>query len=97
MVTLTTIHEVVSFSDLSKEDKDMVNQIHYMVDVACQSGKYYCLVGCDLSDEVQEYLTSHGFQVRKIREISYFDYKISWTRPSFLQRVKSKILWLVKG
>lgn len=94
---MTTIHEVVSFSDLSKEDKDMVNQIHYMVDVSCQSGKYYCLVGCDLSDEVQEYLTSHGFQVRKIREISYFDYKISWTRPSFLQRVKSKILRLVKG
>lgn len=97
MVTINTIHETVSFSDLSREDKDMVNQIHYMVDVAGQSGKYYCLVGCDLSDEVQEYLTSHGFQVRKIREISYFDYKISWTRPSFLQRVKSKILMLLKG
>ena len=97
MVILNTIHETVSFSDLSKEDKDMVNQIHYMVDVACQSGKYYCLVGCDLSDDVQQYLICHGFHVRKIREISYFDYKISWTRPSFLQRVKSKILRLVKG
>lgn len=96
MVILNTIHETVSFSGLSKEDKDMINQIHYMVDVTGQSGKYYCLVGCDLSDEVQQYLISHGFQVRKIREISYFDYKVSWTRPSFLQRVKSKILWLVK-
>ena len=94
---MNIIHEAVSFSDLSKEDKEMINQIHYMVDIACQSGKYYCLVGCDLSDEVQQYLTSHGFQVRKIREISYFDYKISWTRPSFLQRVKSKILRVVKG
>ena len=97
MVILNTIHETVSFSDLSKEDKDMVNQIRYMVDVSFQSGKYYCQVGCDLSDGVQEYLISHGFQVRKICEISYFDYKISWTRPSFLQRVKSKILGLVKG
>ena len=94
---MNTIHETVSFSDLSKEDKEMINQIHYMVDVACQSGKYYCLVGCDLSDDVQEYLISHGFLVRKIREISYFDYKISWTRPSFLQIVKSKLLGLVKG
>lgn len=94
---MNTIHETLSFSDLSKEDKEMINQIHYMVGVACQSGKYYCLVGCDLSDDVQQYLISHGLQVRKIREISYFDYKVSWTRPSFLQRIKSKILMLMNG
>lgn len=91
---MNTIHKTISFSDLSKEDKDMINQVYYLVDVACQSGNTYCLIGCTLSDDVQQFLKGSGFHVQKIRGLSYFDYKVSWTKPSFFQRVKSKILGL---
>ena len=91
---MDTTQETVSFSDLSKEDQDMVNQVYYLIEVSCQSGNTYCLVGCDLSDNVQQFLKGHGFHVQKTWEISYFDYKVSWTKHSFFQRVKSKILGL---
>lgn len=79
------------FYGIREVEKRQLSKVYSEISESCSQGKRYCYINFHLTDRVKELLIHEGFHI----QVEY--YKVSWTRPSFLQRVKSKILILMKG